>query len=147
MRRAAVSLALFALAACGERAAPVDDRTAPDLRRPETGVVGGAVPVRIGEAGPAFRACNAAGTPRAEPLVVRAGPFENAAVTGSVVQPARVFVCTRSIDQHWMGIVYAPGGALSSECGVSVPVPAQANYSGACLSGWVTSATVRTVAD
>ena len=150
MLRVALLVSL-ALAGCGEKAAPTSDsvatRVAPDLRRPDTRATSGTVSVRIGEAGPAFRACTSAGTPRgADPLVVRAGPFDSAAIVGNVATGARVFVCTRSIDQRWMGIVYDPSGALSPACGVSAPVPRRANYAGACRSGWVNSASVRSVA-
>jgi len=56
-RRLDVALFLLALAGCGERVEPSGERLAPDLVRPETSAVGAAVPVRVGEAGPAFRAC------------------------------------------------------------------------------------------
>ena len=139
--------AALALGACGERAAPDGNRAAPDLVRPPTAAISAATPVRVGEAGPAFRACQAAGTPRgAEPLPVRPGPFEAAPVTGGIAPDARFFVCTRSIDQKWMGIVFDPAGALSPACGVSAPAPARAEYAGPCRSGWVGSAGVRLVA-
>lgn len=148
MLRPALLLPLLALAACGERAVPDGERVAPDLARPQVDPVVVAAPVRIGEAGPAFRACQAAGTPRAPgaPLPVRAGPFDAAPTIGSVAPDASFFVCTRSIDQRWLGIVYDPGGALSPGCGVSAPVPARRNYDGPCRSGWVASASVRLIA-
>lgn len=148
MLRPAFLLPLLALAACGERAVPDGERIAPDLAWPPADPVVVAAPVRIGEAGPAFRACQAAGTPRAPgaDLPVRAGPFDAAPTTGSIAPEASFFVCTRSIDQRWLGIVYDPGGALSPACGVSVPVSRRAAYAGPCRSGWVASAAVRLVA-
>jgi len=139
---------LLALAGCGERAAADGERIAPDLTRPETRAVNTAVPVRVGEAGPAFRACQATGTPRAADgaLAVGGGPFDAAPTLGAIPAGARFFVCNRSIDQRWMGIVYDPAGTLSPACGVSAPVPAGRDYAGPCRSGWVASAAVRLVA-
>lgn len=141
---------LLLLAACGERAAPDGDRAAPDLTRTETAAVVEATPVRIGEAGPAFQACQAAGTARnAAPsttLPVRAAPFESSAISGALPAGNRFFVCTRSIDQRWMGVVYEDGGTLSPGCGVSAPAPRRAAYAGPCKSGWVASAAVRLIA-
>lgn len=144
---------LALLAGCGERVAPTADPRAPDLARPRTDPAGLAVPVRIGEAGPAFRACQATGATR-EPtgatrdaagaaLVVRAGPFDGAAATGSIAPGARFHVCARSIDQRWLGIVYE---SAPVDCGVSVPVSGTRDYAGPCRQGWVASAAVRLVA-
>lgn len=77
---------------------------------------------------------------------MRGGPFEAAPVTGGVPPGARFFVCSRSIDQRWMGIVFDPAGGLAPECGVSSPVAARGEYRGPCRSGWVASAAVRLVA-
>ena len=149
MLKTALLLSLLGLAACGEKVKPDNERVAPDLTRPQADAASTAVPVRIGEGGPAFRACQAAGAPR-EPgaaLPVRAGPFDAAPVTGSIPPDARFFVCARSIDQRWLGVVYdAASGALSPACGVSAPVPRRAAYAGPCRSGWVASAAVRLVA-
>lgn len=141
---------LLVLAGCGERAVPQANSFAPDLDRAETVAVVQATPVRIGEAGPAFRACQAAGTPRdvdpASILPVRAAPFESTATSGRIAAGARFFVCTRSIDQRWMGIVYEDGGTLAPGCGVSAPAPRRVAYAGPCKSGWVASAAVRLIA-
>lgn len=159
MSRRAVHVGLvlvLGLSACGERVAQPNERSpGPDLARPDTAPVAPATPVRIGEAGPSFRACQAAGTPRnglgrdvaGAPVPVRVAPFEGARVVARVPPGARMFVCTRSIDQRWLGIVYAPDGTLSPACGVSVPAARRANYAGPCGSGWVSSATVRLVAE
>lgn len=142
--------AAIATSACGERVAqPNEPSPRPDLVRPDRVPVAPATPVRIGEAGPAFRACQAAGSPRdagGAPVPVRIAPFEGAAVRGRIGPGARMFVCSRSIDQRWLGVVYEPAGTLSPGCGVSVPVPHRANYAGPCGSGWVSSAAVRLIA-
>ena len=145
MRRLLLSLTLVA-AACrqpvpkGNGAADID-AAVPDVVTPEPAAVG------IGELGPNFDACSAAGTTShvaaGETLPVRAAPFDNAAGTGSVAAAARFFVCSRSLDQKWFGIVYNDRGALAARCGVSGPVPARRAYAGPCRSGWVQSAFVK----
>lgn len=112
----------------------------------------GTVAVRIGEFGPNFSACALAGTARragpdgGDPLDVRAAPYDNAAATGSIPGAARFFICTRSLDQRWLGIVYQEGGALDPACGVSRPVPSRRDYPGPCRSGWVSAAFVKQIA-
>lgn len=104
------------------------------------------MPVRIGELGPSFAACNAAGTTRnlkaGETLAVHAAPFDAAAGAGAIPSGSRFFVCTRSLDERWMGIVWNDGGRLDDSCGVSSPVAARRAYGGPCRSGWVASAFV-----
>jgi hypothetical protein len=149
MRRAFFLLSLC-LAACGS---PVPDgnaaidqnlSNAPDIVTP------GLVPVRVGELGPNFAACSAAGTTRhlkaGEGLPVRAAPFDNAAQEGAVPSGTRFFVCSRSIDQKWFGIVYDPSGALGPACGVSEPANTRHGYAGPCRSGWIQSAYVKVIA-
>lgn len=142
-----VVLALL-LVGCGERAAPGAGGGSPVVERASS--VASATPVRVGEAGASFAACQAAGTTRnlaaGQTLAVRAAPFDSAAVTAQIAPAARFFVCARSIDEHWMGVVYEEGGTLSSACGVSAPVPSRRAYVGPCRSGWVASASVRLVA-
>ncbi len=77
---------------------------------------------------------------------MRSAPFDHAAQTGSVAAGARFFVCTRSHDQRWLGIVYEEAGALAPRCGVSAPLPARRGYDGPCRSGWVAAAFVKLVA-
>jgi hypothetical protein len=146
-------LALPALAACGE--AVQDDHFANDVRSERSEPVTAqpaAVPVRIGELGPNFNACNAAGTSRhldpaaGDRLQVRAAPFDTAAETGAVAAGARFFICSRSHDQRWLGVVYDEAGALSAACGVSRPVFSRRGYEGPCRSGWVPSALVKQIA-
>ena len=146
MKAAALLLVCAALGACGERAAPSGNMTDAPASEPRAAPTIATTPVRIGEGGPAFVACQASGTPRGGGLPVRAAPFDGAATGDRLPPGARFFVCTRSIDQRWLGIVFAPDGTLSPACGVSEPVPARRNYSGPCKSGWVESAAVRLTA-
>jgi len=149
MRFPAVFL-MIALAGCGE---PVrDDHFANDMdaaRAPSPAVISEELPVRIGEQGSNFDACNAAGTTRrvaiGQRLPVRAAPFDTAAEIGGVPPGTRFFICTRSIDQKWFGIVYEDAGALEERCGVSQPVTSRGNYQGPCASGWVASAFVKLI--
>ncbi|HMJ92518.1 MAG TPA: hypothetical protein VK472_00310 [Allosphingosinicella sp.] len=107
-------------------------------------------PVRVGEYGLNFAACPWVGTTRhVEPeagLAVRTSPFDTSAESGKVAADGRFYVCTRSIDQKWFGIVYDESGALGPRCGVSDPVPSKRAYDGPCRSGWVTSAFVKLIA-
>ena len=141
----------LALASCGDPAA-IANRAADDVGNTAAAdaVTAAARPVRIGELGPNFRACSAAGTTRnlkaGETLPVRLAPFDNAGETGSVAAEARFFVCTRSLDQKWFGIVYDEGGTLADRCGVAEPVTRRRDYDGPCRSGWVQSAFVKLVA-
>jgi hypothetical protein len=106
--------------------------------------------VRIGELGPSFAACATAGTTRnlkaGETLPVRAAPFDSAAETGGVPAGGRFYVCARSLDQKWLGVVYDDSGALADSCGVSEPATIKRDYQGPCRSGWVASPFVRLVA-
>ncbi|HEY0626975.1 MAG TPA: hypothetical protein VGD10_09600 [Allosphingosinicella sp.] len=148
--RSAILLAPLLAAACGETVQ--DNHFADDIKeeRPVSGPVrSAAVPVRVGELGPSFPACGAAGTTRNVPagagLPVRAAPFDTADEAGSVPAGSRFFICTRSHDQKWFGIVYDAAGA-SQSCGVSEPASSRRNYQGPCSSGWVSSAFVRLTA-
>ena len=144
---------LLLLAGCGE--AVKDDHFANDVsseRVEPRAVEPGRVPVRVGELGPNFAACAAAGTTRnldaaaGAKLEVKAAPFENSAATGAIPAGGRFFVCTRSHDQRWLGVVYDEAGALGPGCGVSNPLPARRSYEGPCRSGWVSAAFVKLVA-
>lgn len=150
MRRV-VLLVLF-LAGCGQ---PVrDDPPANTLQTAEpTGTapeVASPLPVRIGELGPNFDACSSVGTMRRleneASLTMRAAPFDYAAEIGTVPAGARFFVCSRSLDQKWLGIVLDESGTLTAGCGVSEPVSRKRAYDGPCRSGWVASAGVRSIA-
>ena len=145
MKRLLLVCAL-SLGGCGEA---VDDNHFADDIKPERAesppVTTEAVPVRIGELGPNFPACNAAGTTRnleaGASLGVRAAPFDTAEETGQIPSGNQFSVCTRSHDQKWLGIVYSAEG--SEDCGVSRPVASRRNYGGTCRSGWVSSPFVK----
>jgi hypothetical protein len=139
------------LSACGEPATVADRAARDNEAAPDADVVTPeSRPVRIGELGPNFRACSAAGTTRnlkaGEALPVRSAPFDNAGESGSVAGDARFFICTRSHDQKWFGIVFDEGGSLAERCGVSEPVTRRRDYDGPCRSGWVQSAFVKVIA-
>jgi len=152
--RSAVILAALLLASCGE---PVrDDHFAnqagssePAEQAAQAPTVS-AMPVRIGELGPNFNACATVGTTRriapGERLPVRTAPFDNAAEAGGIAAGSSFFVCSRSLDQRWLGVVFHDNGSLDESCGVSRPVPARRAYDGPCRSGWVSSASVRLTA-
>ena len=150
--RGGVQLALLLLlAGCGE--AVKDDPFAaavePEVAAPQP-LQPPAVPVRVGEMGASFDACNAAGTTRNlgadAGLQVKAAPFDAAADKGMVPAGARFFICDRSHDQRWLGVVYNEAGTLDAACGVSSPVTSGRDYAGPCRSGWVASAFVKLIA-
>ncbi|NCN85479.1 MAG: hypothetical protein GW808_08285 [Sphingomonadales bacterium] len=117
-----------------------------------------AKPVRIGEGGPRFDACQSVGEVGRHDsgaLPVLSAPFDAAEKKDSLAAGQRVYICTRSIDQQWFGIVYdkapvaaegAPEARSPGNCGVSSPVRAKRNYDGPCASGWVESIYVVLVA-
>ncbi len=113
-------------------------------------LAGNVTPVRVGELGPNFSACNSLGEVRERAvdgaILVRAAPFEPAQQTGRLPAGSTFFICTRSLDQRWLGVVYDRQGQASRACGVSSPIAARRDYEGPCQSGWVPSAQVRLVA-
>jgi len=126
--------------------------TTPRYERPQEDrnlLTGTQTPVRIGELGPNFAACNAQGEVReraAEGAIpVRAAPFEPARQVGELSPGSTFFICSRSHDQRWLGVVYEAGGRANRSCGVSAPVSGRRDYEGPCDSGWVASAQVRLV--
>jgi len=147
----AALIPLLALAGCGEAVKDDHFQRQPELAEAApVPVRTDAVPVRVGELGANFNACGHAGTTRhlaeGAALPVKAAPFDTAADVGRIPAGARFFVCTRSHDQRWMGVVYEEGGTLSPACGVSAPVTGRRAYQGPCRSGWVGSAFVKFVA-
>ena len=111
-------------------------------------------PVTIGEDGPRLDACGVMGqVTRAggNGLPLRAAPFAEAKSVATLAEGARLHVCTRSIDQKWLGVVVRPTPAEGDsapplDCGVSSPVDRKQAYEGPCASGWVASAYVRLIA-
>ena len=105
-------------------------------------------PVTIGEDGPRLDACGAMGQAArvgARGLAIRAAPFADAQEIGRLAEGGRVHVCTRSLDQKWLGVVVLM--PAPNDCGLSEPVERRQPYEGPCLSGWVSSASIRFVAD
>jgi hypothetical protein len=142
-------IALLGLAGCGDQVA-YDRNAALGNSADSDTVTPTTTAVRVGELGPSFAACSAAGTTRhveaGAPLPVRSAPFDNAPQTGGIPAGGRFFVCTRSLDEKWFGIVYDEGGRLDARCGVSDPSPQRRDYAGPCQSGWVSTPFVRLVA-
>jgi hypothetical protein len=146
-------LALAALAGCSDPPANgFYGSTTPRYERPldSPSLLDNAVQaVRVGELGPSFPACNAQGHVREAaadgPVPVRAAPFDRAPQTGALPLEATFFICSRSLDQRWLGIVYASGGRADRACGVSAPSGERRDYAGPCESGWVASAQVRLI--
>jgi hypothetical protein len=70
-------------------------------------------------------------------LAVRNGPGTGFERVDRLANGTRVFLCDRSGDAGWVGIVYAsePG----ADCGLSAPITPARAYNGACRSGWVRS--------
>jgi hypothetical protein len=153
-RAATALLALAALAGCGDPAADPNAQgstTPPYVRaESEASLLNEAVtPVRVGELGPGFAACNARGAARERggggEVAVRSAPFEQAAQIDRLAAGAEFFICSRTHDQRWFGIVYDEGGQASERCGVSSPAPERRPYQGPCAAGWVPSLRVRLV--
>ena len=151
----ATILGFLMLAACGEPA-QLDEThqgsTTPPYVRAESSptLLSDMVqPVRVGELGASFAACNARGAIRERvtdgTIAVRAAPFEQAGEIARLGEGSEFFICSRTNDQHWFGIVYDEDGRATERCGVSVPIPARRNYQGPCAAGWVGSASVRTI--
>lgn len=128
-------------------------------------------PVTIGEGGARFAACQGRGRVgglRGAELPVRDAPFDGAKQVGALTDDTEVFVCTRSLDQQWLGVVVgqfpasasapqgaaappvedaAPAAAPAVDCGVTRPVRTKQPYTGPCLSGWVENTFVASVAN
>lgn len=107
----------------------------------------GAMPVRIGEGGPGFNACLGTGrVVNTASLDVRRAPFAEATRIDGIAPDTRITICTRSLDQRWLGVVYRPADRPEMNCGVAGPIERRRGYDGPCSSGWVSSAFVRLVA-
>lgn len=155
IRPASVFLVPLLLVGCGEpqdRNVSYGSTTPRYERAQEDGdlLASNVTPVRVGDLGPNFAACNSLGEVRERAvdgaIQVRAAPFEPAQETGRLPPGSNFFICSRSLDQRWLGVVYDSSGQASRTCGVSAPIPARRDYEGPCESGWVPSAQVRLVA-
>lgn len=141
------------LLACSRGGRDGNDDALLNAGETDTTLTPGTQPVRIGEGGPSFAACATDGkvvnisADGETYLPVRAAPFANAAEVARLGDGARLFVCTRSIDQGWLGVVVQPAAQPRADCGVAAPVGAVRGYAGPCASGWVSSAFVRLIAD
>ena len=148
-------LAVLLTAACGDPAVvneTAEGSTTPPYVRPESdpSLLSNLVQaVRIGELGANFAACNARGTTRdrtgAGAVPVRAAPYEQSDQIAALAPGSQFFICSRTNDQRWFGIVYDEGGLASERCGVSAPVAERRTYQGPCAAGWVPSAAIRLV--
>ncbi|HEX7782331.1 MAG TPA: hypothetical protein VF509_05960 [Sphingobium sp.] len=169
MRFPAVPLLFLAVAACSDSRSVMDELPNSSIAgadredMPETRMESAlARPVTIGEDGPRLDACGAMGVARGPgtdgALDMRAAPFAAARRLAVLAEGRRVHVCTRSIDQRWLGVVVQPVTLQSPadnaaeapkavDCGVSRPVEAKRAYDGPCESGWVSSAFIRLVAN
>ena len=122
-------------------------------------------PVTIGEDGPRLDACGGVGVVRGlgagRTLALLAAPFQNAQPVAELANGTQVHVCTRSLDQRWMGVVVmsaaepassttspsnGTAGSVREDCGVSSPVDRRQPYEGPCPSGWVSSSFVQLIA-
>ena len=160
------ALICFAASACSETTKVSDDL--PESRSDVDNPTGrtervranpGERPVRIGEGGPRFDACQSVGKVanlHSAELGVFIAPFDSAKQKDSLSEGQLVFICTRSHDQQWLGIVYDNSAAIADhgeetaalpvDCGVPSPVRSKRNYDGPCKSGWVESTFVKLVA-
>lgn len=153
---------LMLLAACSDSSNVLEELPnssiagAPREAMPETRIEAGLVrPVTIGEDGPRLDACGTMGQVvrvGANGLAVRTAPFADAREIGRLAEGDRAWVCTRSLDQKWLGVVVVPSvgqqadNSVAPDCGVSQPADRKQAYDGPCDSGWVSSASIRLIA-
>lgn len=143
------------LVGCGERVPRNEtsggSSTPPYVRaEQDPSLLGNAqVPVRVGEQGQGFAACGARGATRDRPaeatVPVRGAPFDANGEVDRLPAGAEFFICARTHDQRWFGIVYPREGQAIEACDVAAPRARRADYDGPCASGWVSSAQVRLV--
>jgi predicted small secreted protein len=140
------------LAACSNDRGMGNDAAARGQEQQSEPMRPGLRAVRIGEGGPGFQACAYTarvanvGSREMPYLPVRQAPFQEADEVLRLPNDARLFACTRSIDQRWQGVVIPPADAPQTDCGVTAPVATARDYAGPCQSGWVASAFVRLTA-
>lgn len=154
LHRPAPALAvLFALAALGGCSHENPSGNDADLYQSNSATLTpGLQPVRVGEGGPAFPACASVGkvvnlSPSGETaLPVRAAPFAEADEVLRLSEGAKLYLCSRSLDQRWQGVVVPPADSPASDCGVTASFASPRGYAGPCKSGWVLSGFVRQAA-
>lgn len=146
-RRALALLLLLAAAGCSRQG--VGDNDAALYQANTAALTPGVQPVRVGEGGPSFRACASVGevvnlSPAGEAyLTVHAAPFAEADEVTRLNDGAHVFLCSRSLDQRWQGVVVPPADTPAADCGVTASFASPRAYAGPCKSGWVLSGFVR----
>ncbi|MCA1748165.1 MAG: hypothetical protein ABR601_01230 [Parasphingopyxis sp.] len=148
MRSLVAILSMTALAACNPNVEEQSGTGTAPLDRGEIEANDDLVqPVVIGESGPRFGACQATGLVRSVAgngqLPVRAAPFSEAEQRDTLTNGDRVFVCNRSHDQSWFGVIYSDDRVITDACGVSSPISRRIRYDGPCASGWVASAFIQ----
>jgi hypothetical protein len=135
------------LTGCSREAAPDDDAAL--YQSNAATLTPGVQPVRVGEGGPAFRACAGVGqvvnlSPAGERyLAVRTAPFAEADEVVRLGDGAKMYLCSRSLDQRWQGVVIPPADSPTSDCGVTASLAGPRAYAGPCRSGWVLSGFVQ----
>jgi uncharacterized protein YgiM (DUF1202 family) len=65
---------------------------------------------------------------------VRAGPGTKFDRVDKLNNGARVYLCDRTGEAGWVGIVYGSG-----DCGLAAPINPPRAYAGNCRAGWVRS--------
>lgn len=143
-----ILLPLVSLASCEYAAVESDERQAPATVETAAAPSPQARPVRIGEGGPGFSACQSRATvsltdPGATETPVRISPFAEADIAVSLPEGATMFVCTRTLDQRWLGVVIPPADAPQADCGVRARVDRPRDYDGPCTAGWIAGTNVR----
>lgn len=154
-QRGLLLLTIALLAGCGERLGRNETgggSTTPPLVRAEDdpSLLGNAtVPVRVGDLGPGFAACGGRGATRDRPgapnVPVRGAPFDANHEIDRLSGDTEFYICARTHDQRWFGIVYPRAGQAIEACGVAGAGTRRADYEGPCGSGWVPSSLVRLI--
>jgi hypothetical protein len=148
MRRLILA-SILPLAACNFSTVESENRQQPSPAADATQAIAPqARPVRIGEGGPGFAACQSRGTvgsldPGASDTPVRIAPFAEAEAVAALAEGAVMFVCTRTLDQRWLGVVVPPADTPDADCGVRARVDRPRDYDGGCASGWIAANTIR----
>lgn len=142
-----VMAAMVTLASCAQQSAPTNDTSA--ILGEAAPLSPGVAPVRVGDGGPGLPACGTRGTVvnlspgGVAQLLLRAAPLAEANEIAQLGNGQPLFLCARSIDQRWQGVVVPPEGQPDADCGVAAPIGAPTAYAGPCRSGWVASGFVR----